>query len=92
MPQTLTFGLFSLNSGACSYPATAARVAQAAEATGFDSLWAGEHVVPPSPLAPEERILDPIVTLTFLAEQTNRGRLGTGIISLPQRNRLVLAK
>src|SRR6266568_5011081 len=98
MPQTLTFGLFSLNSGACSYPATAARVAQAAEATGFDSLWAGEHVVlpdprvPPSPLAPEERILDPIVTLTFLAAQTKRVLLGTGIIILPQRNPLVLAK
>lgn len=93
MPQTLTFGLFSLNSGACSYPAAAARVAQAAEAAGFDSLWAGEHVVlpdprvPPSPLAPEERILDPIVTLTFLAAQTERVLLGTGIIILPQRIR-----
>src|SRR5260370_24418947 len=98
MPQTLTFGLFSLNSGACSYPATAARVAQAAEAAGFDSLWAGEHVglpdprVPPSPLAPAERSLDPIVTLTFLAAHTKRVLLGTGIIILPQRNPLVLAK
>src|ERR1700730_5898298 len=94
MADILTFGLFSLNSGACSYPATAARVAQVAEAVGFDSLWAGEHVVlpdpqvPPSPLAPEERILDPIVTLTFLAAQTKRVLLGTGIIVLPQRNPL----
>src|ERR1700732_3128353 len=84
MPQTLAFGLFSLNSGACSYPATAARVALAAEAAGFDSLWAGEHVVrpdprvPPSPLAPEERILDPIVTLSFLAAQTKRVLPGKG--------------
>jgi probable F420-dependent oxidoreductase len=98
MPDTLAFGLFSLNTGACSYPATAARIAQAAEAAGFDSLWAGEHVVlpdpqvPPSPLAPEDRILDPIVTLTFLAAQTKRVLLGTGIIILPQRNPLVLAK
>ena len=98
MPDTLTFGLFPMNMGACSYPATAARVAQVAEDAGFDSLWAGEHVVlpdpqvPPSPLAPEERILDPIVTLTFLAAQTKRVLLGTGIIILPQRNPLVLAK
>ncbi len=44
MPESLTFGLFSLNTGACSYPATAARIAQAAEAAGFDSLWAREGV------------------------------------------------
>ena len=98
MPDTLSFGLFSLNTGACSYPATAARIAQAAEAAGFDSLWAGEHVVlpdpqvPPLPLAPEDRILDPVVTLTFLAAHTKRVLLGTGIIILPQRNPLVLAK
>jgi probable F420-dependent oxidoreductase len=98
MPDTLTFGLFSHNMGACSYPATAARIARIAENVGFDSLWAGEHVVlpdpqvPPSPLAPEDRILDPIITLTFLAAQTKRVLLGTGIIILPQRNPLVLAK
>src|SRR5579883_158524 len=97
-PDKLTFGLFSINSGACSYPATATRIARAAEATGFDSLWAGEHVVlpdpqaPPSPLAPQERILDPLVALSFLAGQTRRVLLGTGIIILPQRNPLVLAK
>lgn len=98
MSGPLTFGLFSMNSHACSYPATARLIAQAAEAAGFDSLWVGEHVVlpdpqvSPSPLAPEDRILDPIVTLTFLAAHTSRVLLGTGIIILPQRNPLVLAK
>jgi probable F420-dependent oxidoreductase len=43
-------------------------------------------------MAPDERILDPIVTLTFLAAHTQQVRLGTGIIILPQRNPLVLAK
>jgi probable F420-dependent oxidoreductase len=47
---------------------------------------------PPSPLAPEDRILDPVIALTFLAAHTRRVRLGTGIIILPQRNPLVLAK
>src|SRR3954449_3749019 len=98
MTGSLRFGLFSVNSGPCSQPATAARIARLAEAAGFDSLWAGEHVVlpdprvPPSPMEPGDPILDPVIALTFLAAQTTRVRLGTGIIILPQRNPLVLAK
>jgi probable F420-dependent oxidoreductase len=94
----MKFGLFSMNSYACSYPETAARIAQLAEAAGLESLWAGEHVVLPDPrtpesrMAPDEPILDPIVTLTYLAAHTQQVRLGTGIIILPQRNPLVLAK
>jgi probable F420-dependent oxidoreductase len=94
----IKLGLFSMNQDACSYPETAARVARAAEAAGFESLWCGEHVVlpdpqaPPSPMAPRDRILDPVVALTFLAAHTSRLLLGTGIIILPQRNPLVLAK
>lgn len=96
MPVAL--GLFSMTTGPCSHPEAAARVARAAEAAGFDSLWGGEHVVlpdprvPPSPLEPEDRITDPIVSLAFLAAHTSRIRLGTGIIIVPQRNPLVLAK
>jgi len=94
----LALGLFSMTTGPCTHPEGAARVARAAEAAGFDSLWGGEHVVlpdprvPPSPLDPEDRIMDPVVTLAFLAAHTRRIRLGTGIIILPQRNPLVLAK
>jgi probable F420-dependent oxidoreductase len=94
----LKFGLFSINAYACCEPAVAARVARAAEAAGFDSLWGGEHVVlpdpqaPPSPMAPHEPILDPVIALTYCAAVTSRVRLGTGIIILPQRNPLVLAK
>ena len=98
MASDLKFGLFSMNTGPCSYPDAAGAVARAAEAGGFESLWVGEHVVlpdpqaPPSPMAPEDRILDPVVALTFLAAQTSTVRLGTGIIIMPQRNPLVLAK
>ena len=73
-------------------------IAQLAEAAGFESLWAGEHVVlpdpqePPSPMGPHDRILDPMIALTFLAAHTRQILLGTGIIILPQRNPLVLAK
>src|SRR5258706_10558909 len=87
-----------MNSYACSYPETAVEIAQLAESAGFESLWAGEHVVLPDPMvsppsmAPEDRILDPIIALTFLAAHRRRIRLGRGIIILPQRNPLVLAK
>jgi len=94
----MKFGLFSTNAYACSYPDVVAGVARAAEAAGFESLWGGEHVVlpdpqaPPSPMGPHDRILDPIIALTYCAAVTQRVRLGTGIIILPQRNPLVLAK
>ena len=94
----MRFGLFSINAYAAAEPRTLARLARAAEAAGFESLWGGEHVVlpdpqaPPSPMAPADRILDPVIALTYAAAVTTRVRLGTGIIILPQRNPLVLAK
>jgi probable F420-dependent oxidoreductase len=90
--------LFATNIGPCTSPDDLARVARAAEQAGLESLWTGEHVVlpdpqvPPSPLPPDVPILDPVVALTFMAAHTTRIRLGTGIIILPQRNPLVLAK
>ena len=48
--------------------------------------------VVPSPMEPEDPILDPLVHLGFVAAATERLLLATGIIILPQRNPLVLAK
>jgi probable F420-dependent oxidoreductase len=94
----MKIALFGSNVGPCASPDTLARVARAAEDAGLESLWTAEHVVlpdpqvPPSPMPPEIPILDPVVALTFMAAHTSRIRLGTGIIILPQRNPLVLAK
>src|SRR5215510_679512 len=91
-------GLFNINNFVCSHPENLVRVAKVAEEAGYDSVWTGEHVVlpdpqvPPSPVAPEGRMLNPAVALTFAAAHTTRVKLGTGIIILPQRNPLVLAK
>jgi probable F420-dependent oxidoreductase len=93
-----TIGLFAVNSHALAEPDAAARIAGLAERLGYDSLWAGEHVVvpsprvDPSPMDPEEPILDPLVALAHLAAHTERVLLGTGVIILPQRNPVVLAK
>lgn len=94
----MKLGLFSINTGPCCDPIVAAEVAQAAEASGFDSVWTAEHVVlpdpqvPPSPTAPLSPMLDPAVALSYLAAKTSTILLATGIIILPQRNPLVLAK
>src|SRR5512145_2115711 len=94
----MKFGLFGINTGPCAAPETAAQVSRAAEAAGFESVWTGEHVVlpdpqaPPSPAPPQHPMLDPAVALGFLAAHTERLRLATGIIILPQRNPVVLAK
>ena len=94
----MKFGLFGINTGACALPKCAAAVARAAEEAGFESVWTGEHVIlpdpqaPPSPVAADYPMLDPAVALAFLAAHTTTIRLGTGIIILPQRNPVVLAK
>ena len=94
----MKIALFGINMGPLADPAASVRVAQAAEAAGFESLWAGEHVVlpepqePPSPLPADYPMLDPNISFANLAAHASRVKFGTGIIILPQRNPLVLAK
>jgi probable F420-dependent oxidoreductase len=94
----MKLGLFSINMGASGTPDGLVAAARAAEAAGFDSVWAGEHVVlpdpqvPPSPMAPQDPALDPLLALAWAAAHTSTIRLATGIVILPQRNPVVLAK
>jgi probable F420-dependent oxidoreductase len=91
-------GLYGINFGVCTQPDSVLRVARTAEAAGFESVWTAEHVVlpdpqvPPSPVPAHVPILDPAVALAFVAAETTRIRLATGIVILPQRNPVVLAK
>ena len=94
----MKLGLFSINMGSSAQPDNLVTAARAAEAAGFESVWAGEHVVlpdpqvPPSPMAPKEPALDSVLALTWAASHTTGLRLATGIVILPQRNPVVLAK
>jgi probable F420-dependent oxidoreductase len=94
----MKFGIFGINMGPCANPATASAVARAAEAAGFESVWTGEHIVlpepqvPPSPVPANMPFVDSAIALAYLAGHTRTIRLGTGIIILPQRNPVVLAK
>jgi probable F420-dependent oxidoreductase len=94
-----TLGLFGINMGVCvTADAAITEIAVLAEQLGYDSLWMGEHVVAPSPrvrpspIEPDYPILDPLVTLALVAGKTERMLLATGIVILPQRNPVVLAK
>jgi len=64
--------------------------AQRAEALGFESLWAWDHVI--LGVEPSFPILDAIGTLTAIAARTARIGLGTGVLVLPLRNPTVAAK
>jgi len=94
----MRIGFFGINFGVAGDPDAMVTIAKAAEAAGLESVWTGEHVVlpdprvPASPVDPGTPLLDPAVALSHIAAHTERLRLGTGIIILPQRNPLVLAK
>ena len=101
MKFALHFGNFAF-----SDPEGARRLVRLAEAAGFDSVFAVEHVVFPDnytsvyPYAPGGRLPggptvnfpDPLIWLTWVAAATTRLRLMTAVMILPQRNPLVLAK
>ena len=94
----MRLGLVPVNMGPVSRPDALVRAARAAEAAGFDSVWAGDHIVlpdpqvPASPLRPQDPVLEPLLALTWAAAHTVTIRLATGIVIVPQRNPAILAK
>lgn len=102
----MKFGVMFANVGPMAHPEGAVALAQAAEAGGIESLWTVEHTVVPAgyqsayPYSPTGRmpgpedsdIPDPLIWLAYVAASTSTIRLGTGILILPQRNPVVLAK
>jgi probable F420-dependent oxidoreductase len=91
-------GLFAINYGTCANPELAVRVARHAEAAGFESVWTGEHVVLPDPappgftMPPTLPFLDTNVALTLVACHTSTIKVASGIIVLPLRSPVILAK
>jgi probable F420-dependent oxidoreductase len=81
-------------------------LATTAERTGVESIWAVEHVVIPVgyqstypydpsgkiPAPPQVPMPDPLIALAYAAAVTKTLRLATGILILPQRHPLYVAK
>ncbi len=102
----MKFGLMFANTGPFIQPEGLTLLAQTAEEVGVESLWTVEHVVVPigyesaypyspdgkMPGSEEAPIPDPLVWLSYAAAVTKKIKLATGIIILPQRHPLYLAK
>ena len=102
----MKFGIVFANTGPAAQGEYAAGLGQAAEGAGFESVWTVEHVVVPAgyassyPYSADGRMPggedvdmpDPLIWLAYVAAATTRLRLGTGILILPQRNPVILAK
>jgi probable F420-dependent oxidoreductase len=102
----MKFGLMFANAGPGADPEFSTELAQLAEGVGFESLWTVEHVVVPKghessypyskdgkmPGGESVPVPDPLIWLTWAAAATRTINLATGIVILPQRNPLILAK
>jgi probable F420-dependent oxidoreductase len=100
----MKFGL--MYSNVFGQPEAAVHLARTAEEVGLESLWTVEHVVvpvgyeSPYPYSPTGRmpgsedspIPDPLIWLTYVAAATERIKLATGILILPQRHPFYVAK
>ena len=102
----MKFGLMYSNVGPFSLPEMVTHLATTAERVGVESIWTVEHVVIPvgyesaypydpsgkMPAPDQMPIPDPFVWLAYAAAVTKKIRLATGIVILPQRHPLYVAK
>src|SRR5260221_13451160 len=75
-------------------PENIRRAAMQAEQLGFDDVWVSEHIIVPKDggYPPSPNFWDPVLSLTWAAAATSRGRLWTSGLALPLGHALPLAK
>jgi len=102
----MDFGVIFANTGAYATPEGAVTMGRCAEQHGFESVWTVEHPAIPKgyrseyPYSRDGRmpgdetapVPDPLVWLTWVGAHTTTLRLATGVMILPLRNPVVLAK
>jgi probable F420-dependent oxidoreductase len=102
----MKFGILFANVGPFVQPDHLEHLARTAESTGFESLFSVEHVVVPKgyesrypysssgrmPGGEDVAIPDPLLPLAFAAAVTTKLRLGSGVLILPQRHPVYVAK
>jgi probable F420-dependent oxidoreductase len=81
-------------SGTWATPANQVAIARHAEERGYHSLWTLQRLVNPAAGTDEtyRRAADPLITLAYLAGQTNRVRLGVAVLNMPFFSPALLAK
>lgn len=81
-----------------SSPQSIVDTARTAEALEYDSVWTNDHILTLSYIRNKKLLSVPpnyyesLTTLSYLAGVTDRVQLGAGVIILPVRNPIVLAK
>ena len=89
----LKFGYILPNYGDKITPEQLIEISKVCEDSGFDSVWATDHIVMPKELRePYGELLEPLTTLSYIASRTDRLRVGTSCIVLAQRNPFLVAK
>jgi probable F420-dependent oxidoreductase len=90
----LEFGVNIVNFGPGASAGGILRWAQIAEALGFHSIWLSDHIAMTTKVRQRypEPFFDPFATLSWLAGQTTRVKLGTTVCVLPYRHPLLLAR
>lgn len=102
----MKFGYYLPTNGPLARKDPIVKIAKHSESLGFDSMVAGDHVV--APIDPESQYpysvssevpwnssgehLDVLAELAFLAAATEKARLVTSVLIVPQRNPVVTAK
>jgi probable F420-dependent oxidoreductase len=88
----MTYGIHLPQYGRVASGEAVARAARHAEELGFADVWVSDHVVHPAEQTyPSPYLLDPFATLAWAGAVTERVRLGTSVLVVPQHNPVWLA-
>ena len=92
--QKISFGIQIRTQGPQSTQKTILDCSKIAEKTGFEELYVVDHIaIPPDDVEGSDgRYLDPLSVLNYLAAQTQKIALCTGVLVLPYRPILPTAK
>ena len=91
----MQIGIGAPVSGAWAGPAELARFGGLAEELGYASMWTFQRLLSPGDGGGDvvyRSVLDPLVSLSYLAARTSRVRLGVALVNLPFVSPAYLAK
>lgn len=78
--------------GATGVRTAIVETARAAQALGYHSVWANDHVIAPTARPEMGHIIEPLTTLASVVHLVPTLQLGTSTLVLPQRDPILVAK